>query len=381
MDLIFSVSSIKIKPFSVFFIFCLHLAPCYAQNLGSGELKLMTVLNSGSNSIPEDLQLSKTIVVISVDDNQLIRPDWKTLAEEAHYYLKKLNIDAVLYFYIDDLIAGYDVQRAITNRLNGRDIKNIFILSKDKINGSDQFIGVLTAYNQGANFISNNQTAWKSQTSDLEILFRNLARGIDNANLTLENLLIIDTPEFFGGIDIIRGKRFESFNTDLRIDRLAIPKFLDLSLPGNSEAESTKEIVALINKENSRNVIRNSQIENLMADYPYNFGIVPYEYDEKKLSAQGFQFVLMRIKSSGRNVRDLLGYQTTEDTNELNTHKIDNQGNHSEKPLPIDGMMYKYYIKHINSGEIYLGEQWDGDDSWQDALNNHLAALLLKLKK
>ena len=375
------MSAHKIKIIAFFLFYSLCRPPCYAQNMSSGELKLMTILNSGSTSIPEDLLLSKTIVVISIHNENKIRGDWKKLAEEAHFYFKKLSIDVVLYFYIDDLIAGYDVQSSITKQLNGREIKNIFILSKDKIIGNDQYIGVLTAYNQDANIISNNQIAWKSQTGDLEILFRNLARGIDNANLTLENLLIIDTPEFFRGVDIIRGRRSENFNTDLRIDRVAIPKFIDLPLPGNQSAESTKEIVALINEENAKNLNRNSQLEQIMVDYPYKFGIVPYDYDEKNLLSKGFQFVLMRINSSGRNVRKLLGYQVIEDNSELITIWMDKQGNYSEKSLPIDGMIFKYYVKHINSGDIYLGEQWDGDDNWQDALQNHVAALIHKLKR
>jgi len=345
--------------------------------MSSAELKMMTVLNSGTNSIPKDLLISKTIVVISSSDGKnKVRGDWKSFAEEAHFYIRKLSIDAVLYFYIDDVIAGYDIQKAITEQMTKRDIKNIFMLSKDKVNGRDQYIGVLTQYNQKPNFISNNQSAWKSQTSDLEILFRNLARSIDNANLTLENLLIIDSPEFFRGVDIIRGRRSETFNTDLRIDRLAIPKFEDLPSIENLSAESVAEMTALINEENSKNLIRNSQLEQLMADYPYKFEIIPYEYDEKKLLTKGFQFVLMRINSSGRNVRKLLGYEISDDINELITIRND-----SEKSIAIDGMVYKYYVKHINSGDIYLGEQWDGDDNWQDAFDNHIAALVKKLEK
>ena len=371
------MSAHKIKFIYSFILLSFFLTPCFGQVMSSAELKMMTVLNSGTNSIPKDLLISKTIVVISRNDSEnKVRGDWKSLAKEAHFYIRKLSIDAVLYFYIDDVIAGYDVQKAITEQMTKRDIKNIFMLSKDKVNGRDQFIGVLTQYNQKPNFISNNQGAWKSQTSDLEILFRNLARSIDNANLTLENLLIIDSPEFFRGVDIIRGRRSETFNTDLRIDRLAIPKFEDLPLIENSTAESTAEMSTLIKAQNSKNLIRNSQLEQLMADYPYKFEIVPYEYDEKKLLTKGFQFVLMRINSSGRNVRKLLGYKISDDIGELITIRND-----SEKSIPIDGMVYKYYIKHINSGDIYLGEQWDGDDNWQDAFDNHIAALVKKLEK
>lgn len=376
------MSANKIKFISSFILLSYFLTPCLAQVMSSAELKLMTVLNSGNNSIPKDLLISKTIVVISINDGEnKVRSDWKSLAEEAHFYIKKLSIDAVLYFYIDDIIAGYDMQKAITGQMTKRDIKNIFMLSKDKVNGRDQFIGVLTQYNQKPNLISNNQGAWKSQTSDLEILFRNLARSIDNVDLTLENLLIIDSPEFFRGVDIIRGRRSETFNTDLRIDRLAVPKFEDLPSIENSTAESTAEMVTLINAENLNNLRRNSQLEQLMVDYPYKFEIVPYEYDEKKLLTKGYQFVLMRINSSGKNVRKLLGYEISEDINELITIRNDKQGNVSVKSIPIDGMVYKYYIKHINSGDIYLGEQWDGDDNWQDSFSNHITALVRKLEK
>lgn len=371
----------KIKIIAFFILISFSLNPCFGQILSSAELKMMTILNSGV-SLPKDLLLSKTILVISINDSKnKERGDWKSLAKEAHFYIRKLGIDAVLYFYIDDLIAGYDIQRAITEQMNKREINNIFMLSKDKVNGRDQFIGVLTPYNKKPNFISGDQAAWKSQTSDLEILFRNLARAIDNASLTLENLMIMDSPEFFRKVKIIKGRRSESFNTDLRIDRLAVPKFLDLPLIENSGVESASEMLALIKDENSKNLIRNSQIEQLMADYPYKFGIVSYEYDEKKLIAKGFQFVLMRINSSEGNVKRFLGYQMSEDANKLIPVYKDKQGNASAKSSTLDGMVYKYYVKHINSGDIYLGEQWDGDDNWQDAFSSHITALLRKLEK
>lgn len=375
---IFYMSARWIKINILISLFGIIQTPGFGQVLSSAELKLMTVLNSGSG-IPKNLQQSKSIVVISLNDGEnKVRGDWKNLAEEAHFYIKKLGIDAVLYFYIDDLIAGFDMQRAISNQMINREIKNILILSKDKVNGRDQYIGVLTAFNEQPTFISNNQNAWKSQTSDLEILFRNLARSIDNADLTLENLLIIDSPEYFRGIDIIRGQRFETLNTDLRIDRLAVPKFTDLQIPEGSFTESNANMNSFIENENGKNLLRNSQLEQLMSKYPYKYEIVAYEYDERKLLTKGFQFVLMRINSSGRNIREFLGYDISISTNELITIRKGDQGDEI-KSIPIDGMVYKYYIKHINSGDIYLGEQWDGDDNWQDALNNHISIIINKL--
>jgi hypothetical protein len=350
------------------------------QDISSAELKLMTVLNPNAAFVPKDLLSTKTVVVISMDDKaeKAQRGDWKGLAREAHFYISKLGIDPVMYYYIDDLISGYDVKRAATEQMLRRDIKNVLLLSKDKINGRDQYIGVITAFNQKPTFISHNQTAWKSQTGDLEILFRNLLRSIDNVDLTRENLLILDTPEYFRGVEIVRGKRFESFNTDLRIDRLAVPAFEELPLPQNTDAGSAG-LARMIARENELNLQRNAQLEQIMSSYPYEFRIVPYEYDEKRLLTKGFQFVLLQLTSSGRNVRELLGFEVNSQVNELITMKKDEFGNLSVKSIPIDAMVTKYYIKHLNSGDIYLAEQWDGDDNWSDALRNHLIPLIEKL--
>ena len=341
------------------------------QTLSSAERKLMKKVNVADATMPKDLLTSKTVVIISMDnEDELLRGDWKSLAEEAHFYIRKLSIDAVLYFYIDDAIAGYDVQRAITSQLVNRDIKNILLLSKDKINGQDQYIGIITAFNTEATYISNNQRAWRSQTSDLEILFRNLARSIDQADLKVENLLIIDAPEYYRPSGIIRGRRFELFNTDLRIDRLAVPRYLDLPLPEGQVAGSTEGMTQLIELENRRNQERNDQLERVFATYPYQYEIVPYEYDEKKLLTKGFQFVLMRVSSSTENVRMLLGYKSDEKPGQV--PGLQDSG---------DRMVHKYYVKHINSGDIYLGEQWDANGNWQGALYNHVSAIVEKLSK
>jgi hypothetical protein len=371
------IRSIRILLFIISF-FSFTLSP--GQDVSSAEIKLMTVLNANATYVPKDLLSTKTVVIISMYDKaeNTIRGDWKGLASEAHFYISKLGLDPVLYYYIDDLISGYDVKRAATEQMLRREIKNVLLLSKDKINGRDQYIGVITAFDQKPTFISHNQPSWKSQTSDLEILFRNLFRTIDNADLTRENLLVLDTPEYFRGVDILKGKRFESFNTDLRIDRIAIPAFEELPLPQNTDAVGAA-LAQTISRENELNLQRNAQLEQIMANYPYEFRIVPYEYDEKKLLTKGFQFVLMQLTSSGRNVRELLGYEVNSQVNELITMKNDVNGNLIVKSIPIDALVTKYYVKHINSGDIYLGEQWDGDDNWYDALRNYLIPLIEKL--
>ncbi|MDZ7605259.1 MAG: hypothetical protein U5K79_06645 [Cyclobacteriaceae bacterium] len=287
--------------------------------ISSAEVKMMAVYSAESKSLPKDLLSSKTLVVISMlrDQESQLRGDWKSIATEAHRYINRLGIDAVQYIYIDDLNSGFDVKRSITNQMIRREIKNVFLLSQDTRQGQVRYTGVISAFNSRPTFVTANQPAWKSETGDLEILFRNLARAIDNADLVLENLLILDSPEYFRGSGITSGKRFETFNTDLRIDRLAVPVFENIPITDNSQAA----FVRMIEDENKANLEKNSRLELIMANYPYQFQIVPYDYDEKKLITKGFQFVLMSVNTSGAEARQLLGYPFDNKVNELITMK------------------------------------------------------------
>ena len=351
----------------------------YAQLVSSAEIKLSAVLQN-SGLLPKELLGTKTLVIISLSEESGdgVRGDWKSIAQESHFYFGKLGIDPVLYIYIDDLLSGYDVKRAITNQFLNRGISNIFMLSKDLVGGRSQYIGVLTAFNNQPTFIAKNQPSWKSQTTDLEILFRNLARDIDAKDLVRSNFLILDTPEFFRGVQIRKGRRDEDFNTDLRIDRIAIPIFEDVAVGENSSSDGAS---AAIVAENSRNVQRNADLEAIMNQYPYEYKIIPYNYDEKKLLAQGCQFILMRLTSTGHNIKRLLGYKAGDKTGTYTSYAVDSFGNSVQKEIPAGATVTKYYIKHINSGDIYLGQQWDADVTWQKAMTNHFQLLMRELEK
>jgi hypothetical protein len=42
--------------------------------------------------------------------------------------------------------------------------------------------------------------------------------------------------------------------------------------------------------------------------------------------------------------------------------------------------VYKFYFKHIDSGNVYLGSKWDADLNWYDALSNQLKGLKKEMK-
>jgi hypothetical protein len=358
-----------------------NFSPASAQEISSAELKMKCALQSSSRFLPKDLLNTKTVAIVSMnlDNEDKSRGDWRQFAKEAHFYVRRLGIDAVVYYYVDDLISGHDAKRAISEKMVERGVNNILMLSHDNINGRKQYLGVIAPFNQQPSFVAQNQNAWKSQTSDLEILFRNLARAIENAGLERENLMILETPEYFRYADILPGRRMETFNTDLRIDRIAVPLF-DQVPPIESTAGIDSKMSQAIKKANEEVAHKNSMLEQIMTTYPYKYKIVPYQYNEKEYLTQGFQFVLMQITSSAKEVRLMLGYDDNDEVKEITSITVDEYGKTINKTIPIETTVTKFYVRHINSGEVFLGEQWDADAAWNDALRNHLNNLMGKLK-
>jgi len=330
--------------------------------------------------LPEDLLMTKSLVIIDRNgkDNDGPREDWKPLAEEAHPYMTELGIDPVLYVYADDIFSGPDAQRVFAKEFTDREIENLVFLTQNPLAGPN-FELTITLFSDEVRFVKNRQQAWHYEENTLEALFRELTKTVDRINLVRENLLILDIPEYLREPQIIRGRRNESVNTDLRIDRLAIPRFpmmtaesADGTTPGDDEGN------AQANRENAQ---KNADLEAIFSVYPYEHELVDYLFDEDKIRLKGFQFILMRLHTTGEMIRNLLNY---EDDNSENQDAIvstifERDGRTGTLVLPPDQPVYKYYIKHIYTGDVYLGEAWDAAPTWQQALTNHLNAVLLKL--
>ena len=51
------------------------------------------------------------------------------------------------------------------------------------------------------------------------------------------------------------------------------------------------------------------------------------------------------------------------------------------RTIPVEAPVYKFYIKNLLRNEVYVGESWDADETWQEALDNYLSAMVEELKK
>jgi len=341
-----------------------------------------------SNNVPEDLLQSKSVVLISVppvSKSSSERGDWEEFASEAHEYFKKIGVDPVAYFYLDDLFSGIDATRVYVDHLKQREIKYIIVLSKVylkiKNNESLRYVLVITPFSNDQNIIANGQPAYKDQNKDLENLMKNLYGITIRKDYVNTNHLIIDHPEFFGGLPIITGRRNESFPMDLRVDKLAVPKFEEATIPSNRPGGIINNKIAEEVENYNASVNRlNFELDRSFQNYPWKYELIKYNPEEKELWRQGFLYLLMRVSSSGRTIKEMLGYEVNDSETEYITLLKKPDGSFTLRTIPVDAPVYKFYIRSLARDEVYIGESWDADETWQEALNHFLNSLTDKLK-
>ena len=168
------------------------------------------------------------------------------------------------------------------------------------------------------------------------------------------NFLINDLPEREVTVRNFAGRRNESFSLDVRSFKVAIPKW------GNAADD---EYLA----------------SYLKANFPVKFELVDPQAEEKELRQAGFVTILRFVHTRGGFAKELLGYDLSQVSNAINSVTYVN-GQQQIKTLATDQMIYKFYFKHLDTSNAYLGIQWDADLTWQDALRNHVEALKSALR-
>lgn len=333
-----------------------------------------------NSQLPDNLLHTKSVVFVDVPNQPAtsLRGDWQALAREAHQLFKESGIDAVAYYNLGDVEAGRDASHKLSAELKSRGIENIILLSQVplKIAGKDteRFAILITDFNEEPSFISHGQKAYKEVAKDMKKLLKQFDRDIRKSGLARQNHLVIDQPEFFTGAgNIIKGRRAEGFAQDLKLDKLAVPQFVEATIPenrpgGNANKNLEKEIV----KSNKLVKRDNLTLKSVMGSYPYEYGLVDPTLDEDRIRQDGYQFILLRLRTTGENVKNMLGYELDPSEKEYITMK-QNGLNLTMRHIPAKAPVYKYYIKHIYTGDVYLGTPWDADESWEDALANYIS--------
>ncbi len=292
-------------------------------------------------TLPEKLLSTRTVVFYPFNMTQ-------QELDKVQEYCVRSGIDAVAYYETDLLMAGRDVSVAMAQKLNAREIANLIVFRKSP----DYYTLTLFEYNRKANFIEKDQPTWSMENRILEEILKRLYLSTASG-LKRENNLINEFPEPGTSVMAIDGKRNEFYALDLKVDLLAVPKF------GDEEMDK--------------------QLEEVMKLYPFKYMLTDPTLSEAELRKQGYLFVLRFVNARARVSKRVLGYDLAR--SESGIASISWPGDQPQvKNIPANDEVFKFYFKHIESGNVFLGTKWDADQSWQQALVNQLKGFRFELR-
>ncbi len=262
---------------------------------------------------------------------------------------QRIGIDAIAYFPIDFVMAGKDVKKAYNDYFLEREIS--FLLILEKIPPGYRFTA--TPFTQTPALVDSSKPAWQVSNKKISDLLTTLLQD-SWSNQKKNNFLVNEFPELDIAVDPIKGRRQEFYAIDLKVDNLAVMKF------GNEAMDK--------------------QLEQLFIDnWPLRYKIVEAGSDEQELRRKGFLYVLCFVQTRGQAAREVMGYDMSKD--EKNYASVTYPNNQLQlKILPRDEVVYKFYFRHTENGNVFLGTKWDADTNWLDALRNHILAFKQEAK-
>jgi len=309
----------------------------FGQSSDSFLSKLTT-----NETVPSDLLAVRSAVFY---DSPLEQQELEIIQKS----FQQTGIDAVVYFEVNLISSGRDVTPVLVEYLNSREIKYLIFFEKN--NGT--YTMTVTLFNNKIDFVDSNQSAWRIKHNNLKEML-GYVYGTALNNQKKKNFLINDLPERGEIPTIFRGRRAEFFTLDLKVDKLAVPKF------GNEATDIELE-------------------EFFKANYPFVYTLTDLSIEEKALRKQGMAYVLCYVHTSNAIAKEILGYDMTKSESALASVTYPN-GTLQMKAIPSGSIVYKFYLRHIDSGNVYLGTKWDADVTWQEALRNYVKAFTAEFK-
>ncbi len=315
----------------------------YANTTAQPELEVDILLKriSYSEIIPEGLLAGRSVVLFDDDLSQKDLEDTQTVFQQT-------GIDAVAYFNSNDILAGVDPEKAFSNFLIARQISFLIFFSK-KSDYSFTFV----RFNGKGDLIGKESIAWQQKGTVLKELLMTIYR-FAMSNQKKQNLLVTDVPELDIPVKYFTGRRNETYTAMVKSFRVAVPKF--------GTAKEDTILVQLLKKY-----------------FPVKYELVDPSLDDRELERKGFITVLRFIHTQGKIAKKILEYDLSQIANSIASVVLVN-GESQIKTIPADEPVFKFYIKHLEYGNIFLGNKWDADQLWHVALANHLQLMRLDLK-
>jgi len=315
--------------------FSLHAQPAYEKDALLSRL-------SFTESVPEELLATRSIVLY---DQGITQKD----LEETQQAFQQTGIDAIAYFVTDFMLAGADPEKAFAQYLTSRNVSFLIFLTKD----NQQYSLIFTRFNNTSDFVEPAASAWRQTGTVLKDVLLTIYR-LALSNQKKQNFLINDFPETEIPIKYFTGRRNETYTAMVKSFKVAVPKF------GNEKADAELEQI-------------------LKEHFPVKYELVDPSLSESDLSSRGFITVLRFVHTRGLVAKKILDYDISQMANSIASVVVVS-GEAELKTIPAEETIYKFYIKHLEYGNLFLGNKWDADTSWQAALVNHLQLMRQDLK-
>jgi hypothetical protein len=226
--------------------------------------------------------------------------------------------------------------------------------------------------------MTEGQPGWKASAKNLKAVTQRFTRAANKLEKT--NLMPAAVPEHFTDVRMVNGNRIETYYTDLKLGKLAVPKFAINESPGKRPGGLVNNVVEKRKEQATSQVEQyNNELASIMNSYKYAYDFVDKETSDKDLMIAGYAYVLRRLHTSGLEIKRLLNYEVDEEEEYYITVKTINN-KPTMRYIPIKAPVYKYYIKNLKTGNIYLGRNWDADETWQESLKNVLHNIGKELK-
>lgn len=322
-------------------VFCSSLV-CFVVSIG--------FLFAQSNLVPK-LQLNEAVPNELLATRSVLLYTQFTISEreEIQKSFVQTGIDTEVHLEEELVLAGKDITQSFVKYFNDREIRYLVIF--DKLNKNYRV--TITSFNKKRNLVDQGQPGWSLSQSSLKQLLETVFRSAWMTQKK-QNFLINAVPESDVTISAYAGTRREAYSLDLKVDGLAVPLWIDATA--------------------------DTLLKNVMKEhYPFKYTLTQPVPDDAELRKKGFVFILCVAHARGSALKELLGYNMTKAESAYASTTYPN-GTPQVKTLPAETTVYKFYVKHISSGNIFLGTKWDADTNWEQALKNYIKNMKAELR-
>lgn len=341
------------RPIIHYFIFLLSFVclPVLSQQ-SDVDLFQRLQMNEAFNP-PEDILSSKSVVLIDVPKG-FLQDKRIEIADRLQLFFAEEGIDAVMYYSVPAFSSLGGMEELIPEALLKRGIKNLIFLSvieneKDFLLGIGPFNGKNTFYDKGATF-------WLRRNKDLNLIFNDLRTLFKSGAFPKTNLLVSNTAEFFEPVVSGFRQAYATLPREFEGKKIAVPLISENSLATPSAQKFNPWALMQPDDFLRTEKERKQRLNDLTKQDSLLFETISLSNkNDADLRRAGFDYVLHYIEAEAPNVYQFLPFKGRKEDQK--------------------GVLVKFFLRDIRTNNAYLGDSWDSNTNWIDALSSFIAQI------